>query len=64
MEIPGFELFVTTTGDSWLEHAINQIRFNIIQRNSTVPEPTSLALLGLGIMMMLWVTARRRRVRA
>jgi len=42
--------------------AISQIRFDIIQLRA-VPEPATIVLLTLGIMM-LWATTRRRQVRA
>ncbi len=42
--------------------AISQVRFDIIQLR-TVPEPATIVLLALGIMMF-WATTRRRRVRA
>jgi len=42
--------------------AISQVRFDIIQLRA-VPEPATIVLLALGIMM-LWATTRRRQVRA
>jgi hypothetical protein len=53
-------LFVDNGGSA----AISQIRFNIIQQQTSVPEPATIVLLSLGMIAMLWATTRRRRARA
>src|SRR3989344_4834707 len=54
------EMSACPAGGSWIGCSIGEVAFNV----SPVPEPSSLAMTGLGLGLMGWVAASRRRKQA